>query len=90
VDKLGTLPFFLLNNSVKASDFVCSGKFSFKSSTKTEFELTFLGSSLDKVAAIPIMMKSPINEKMMRDIKLAKTILKKLFMYIIEVKKTFG
>jgi hypothetical protein len=27
---------------------------------------------------------------MIRDNKLAKTILKKLFMYIIEVKKTFG
>ena len=61
--------------------------FSFKSNTKTEFEFTCFGSSLDKVAAIPIMMKSPINEKMIKDNKLAKTILKKLFMYMIEVKK---
>jgi hypothetical protein len=77
----------LLNNSVKASDFDCSGKLSAKSNTNTELGVTSLVSSLDKVVAMPTIKNKPINENRIKDTKVAKTILKKLFMFMIDIKK---
>jgi len=75
------LPFFLLINYENASDCVCSGKSSDKSKTNTEFVATNFGSSLENEDATPTITNKPSKVNMMSDNKLAKTILKKLFMY---------